>query len=112
MRFGKPLVESLATPDKGENRRKYKRVSRRMRVGVRVEQPMFSGNAGEVFIMPAARHRVRAELILNAADRVKVVGVGCEFGDRPTQMWRRKPLRTRWGNARVQSGLPSGAKQP
>ena len=47
MRFGKPLVESSATPDKGKNRRKYPRVSRRMRVGVRMEQPMFSGNAGE-----------------------------------------------------------------
>ena len=37
MRFGKPSVD----------RRKYPRVSRRMRVGVRVEQPMFFGNAGE-----------------------------------------------------------------
>ena len=45
--FGKPLVESSATPDKGKNRRKYPRVSRRMRVGVRMHQPMLSGNPGE-----------------------------------------------------------------
>ena len=44
--FGKPLVESSATPDKGKNRRKYPRVSRRMRVGVRMDQPVFSGNGG------------------------------------------------------------------
>ena len=41
MRSWKPSVESSATPDKGEDRRKYPRVSRRMKVGVRVEQPMF-----------------------------------------------------------------------